>query len=231
MAIPFFYTQDLNQKTLHLDADTSKHLIGVLKKNTGDKINLTDGKGQKALAIIIDNNRKKCEVQITQLESVGRTSQEAIGISLIKNTTRFEWFIEKATEIGIKDIIPMICQRTEKQHFRMERMHHIMVSALLQSQQCWLPDLSHPIDFSEVVTKKVYKNKYLAHCMEEQKRALPSNDTEPSIVLIGPEGDFSKEEIDLALEQGYQAISLGLTRLRSETAGVVAAVLLRLNNS
>ena len=229
MSLPFFYTEDLNQKTLLLDADTSKHLIGVLKKNTGDKINLTDGKGKKAQAIIIDNNRKKCEVQIIELESVFHTTNASIGISLIKNSTRLEWFIEKATEIGIRDIIPMICQRTEKQHFRMERMHHIMVSALLQSQQCWLPNLSHPIDFTDVVTNNVYKNKYLAHCMAEQKHFLGAHANEQTIVLIGPEGDFSKEEIELAMQHGYQATSLGLTRLRSETAGVAAAVLLSLN--
>ncbi len=112
----------------------------------------------------------------------------------------------------------------------MERMHHIMVSALLQSQQCWLPNFCDPVVFSEVVTNPAYKNKFIAHCLAEKKPTLTYG-TDPSIVLIGPEGDFSKEEIDLALGQGYQATSLGPNRLRTETAGVVAAVLLSLKTT
>jgi 16S rRNA (uracil1498-N3)-methyltransferase len=146
---------------------------------------------------------------------------------LIKNTNRFEWFLEKATEIGVSEIIPIICERTEKQNFRHDRMKNILISAMLQSQQAWLPILHEPIKFLEVVKNSSQQNKYIAHCSEEEKKEL-SNETsrKSSIILIGPEGDFTKNEIELAIENKFVPVTLGDTRLRTETAGMVAAVLL-----
>src|SRR6266498_3294362 len=126
MALPFFFTKSLNDKTFTLDEDTSKHMINVLRMQ----------KGEEAIASIIDDNRKKCVVEISSIETeTERKNKVAIGISLIKNSSRFEWFLEKATEIGVNEIIPLICARTEKEKFRFDRMQNIIVSAMLQSQQ------------------------------------------------------------------------------------------------
>src|SRR5262249_32318800 len=141
-----------------------------------------------------------------------------------------EWFLEKATEIGVSEIIPLICERTEKEKFRFERMKSICISAMLQSQQCWLPILQEPIEFNDLLNKNFDDyQKLIAHCNEGNKRSIsqfPNSQFQNSIICIGPEGDFTITEINLALQNGFIPISLGETRLRSETAGVVAATLL-----
>jgi len=150
----------------------------------------------------------------------------------LKNSNRFEWFLEKATEIGINEIIPLICERTEKQKFRYDRMKGICTSAMLQSQQVWLPILHEPRPFNHLTIEQFKQSqKFIAHCIEEKKRNLSDlvNDSLPSqIILIGPEGDFTPDEIQLALQNHFIAVSLGETRLRAETAGVVAATILRI---
>ena len=148
MALPFFYIENLEQKVIVLDEDTSKHMIGVLRMQKGANVLLTDGKGTKATASIIDDNRKRCSVQIIERDQEEQAqSKITIAISIIKNASRFEWFLEKATEIGVTEIIPLLCERTEKEKFRYDRMKGILVSATLQSQQTWLPVLHEPIPF------------------------------------------------------------------------------------
>jgi 16S rRNA (uracil1498-N3)-methyltransferase len=150
----------------------------------------------------------------------------AIGISLVKNNTRFEWFLEKATEIGMQTIIPLLCHRTEKQHFRYDRMQQICVSAMLQSQQYWLPHLHAPTSFADVL-EMPFNTKMIAHCLETDKKQLSDLSAETSqLILIGPEGDFTEAEIQAAIAKQFVPIMLGETRLRTETAGVVAATLL-----
>jgi 16S rRNA (uracil1498-N3)-methyltransferase len=198
---------------------------------------LTDGKGNKARASITDDNRKRCTVAVSVItKDEENKNKVAIGISLIKNASRFEWFLEKATEIGVHEIIPLICARTEKEKFRLDRMQQILISAMLQSQQSWMPKLHEPIDFKKLIdpaysNENIYSNKYIAHCLPEQKTSLREVTSDPniptnSIILIGPEGDFTSEEIDLALKNNYKPVTLGTTRLRTETAGMVAATLL-----
>jgi 16S rRNA (uracil1498-N3)-methyltransferase len=153
----------------------------------------------------------------------------SIAISLIKNNSRFEWFLEKATEIGVSEIIPLICERTEKQNFRLDRMKTILVSAMLQSQQTWLPALYEPIKFTQFITSAIDAKKMIAHCEEgENKRSLVSETgmKKNKLILIGPEGDFSTNEVEAALANNFTAVALGETRLRTETAGIVAASLL-----
>jgi 16S rRNA (uracil1498-N3)-methyltransferase len=193
----------------------------------GEQILLTDGKGKKAQACIIDNNRKKCMIEISSVQiEEERKRKVAIGISLIKNASRFEWFLEKATEIGVTAIIPLICTRTEKQNFKYERMNAILISAMLQSQQCWLPNLHQPVALNESLQND-YDQKFIAHCLYEQMQQLSSVINHlSSLILIGPEGDFTKEEIDLAIQNSFKPVALGNTRLRTETAGIVAATLL-----
>ena len=200
----------------------------------GEKLNLTDGKGNLLATEIIDGHKKHCEVKIedTRFKAQG-TRKISIAISLLKNSTRFEWFLEKATEIGINEIVPMICERTEKQKFREDRMQNILISAMVQSQQCWLPVLHTPMDYQLIFRQEEIihtSQKFIAHCIEDQKRNLADlvNESLPSqIILIGPEGDFTNEEVQLAIHNHFDAVSLGDTRLRAETAGVVAATLLK----
>ncbi len=233
MTLPFFFVQDLNTNTIVLDEHTSKH-ISVLRIQIGEQILLTNGKGKKAHAFIIESSRKKCIVQISSIEVKEEKKRKvAIGISLIKNSSRFEWFLEKATEIGVSEILPLICMRTEKQNFKFARMNAILISAMLQSQQCWLPVLHQPTNFSDIVHLKFYEQKFIAHCIEDKKQLLTSELVNLSIsqlILIGPEGDFLEEEIEMALHENFQPVSLGNTRLRTETAGVVAAALLCTKN-
>lgn len=215
-----------------LDEDTSRHMVGVLRKEKGETILLTDGKGSKATAVIKDDNRKKCRVIIENIQQEKtRERKIAIGISLIKNSSRFEWFLEKATEIGVSEIIPLICERTEKEKFRYDRMNHILVSAMLQSQQVWLPRLHEPTRFENILTSES-ELKLIAHCLPGERASLNKinlNTYSSIIMLVGPEGDFTSSEIDKALQNGFQPVVLGNTRLRTETAGIVAAALLITN--
>jgi 16S rRNA (uracil1498-N3)-methyltransferase len=239
MALPFFYIEDITAGDMVLDEDTSKHVTQVLRMKVGEQLLLTNGRGIKATAEIVDDHRKKCTVKILDTETEEQLSPKVtVAISLVKNNSRFEWFLEKATEIGVNEIIPLVCERTEKEKFRHERLQQILISAMLQSQQCWLPVLHQPTSFEEVVIQSNksgvlqqrfdYHNKFIAHCLPEQKQQLTSLLTpHSSIILIGPEGDFSLKEINLALAHQFQPVALGNTRLRTETAGMVAAALLR----
>ena len=234
MQLPFFYIADYNssQKEIVLDEDTSRHVVQVLRMKEGEKIKLTDGKGNLITAEIIDDHKKHCTVKIIDSQFKSHASRKiAIAISLLKNANRFEWFLEKATEIGISEIIPLICERTEKQKFRYDRMKGICISAMLQSQQCWLPELHEAVKYIEYI-RSIMENtnltKFIAHCEEQaEKKSLSIfQSLNHSTILIGPEGDFTKQEIDLALQNNFASVSLGETRLRTETAGVAAAVLL-----
>jgi 16S rRNA (uracil1498-N3)-methyltransferase len=233
MTLPFFYIAEYNpgQKEIVLDEDTSKHIVQVLRMKEGEQLNLTDGKGNLITAEITNAHKKHCEVVIKAVSYEHRAARQiTIAISLLKSTNRFEWFLEKATEIGVSEIIPLICERTEKEKFRLERMNSICISAMVQSQQCWLPLLYEPTKFDEFISRSIQKQKFIAHCDEGNKSQLTNQPIhESTVILIGPEGDFTKKEIELALQNGFIPISLGETRLRSETAGVVAATLLKLN--
>jgi 16S rRNA (uracil1498-N3)-methyltransferase len=229
MQLPFFFEENLpvSDKFI-LSEESSKHIVQVLRMHENEQLRLTNGKGEVLTASLIEANKKKAEVKITARSFAPHPGPKVIiGISLIKNSSRFEWFLEKATEIGINEIIPFISERTEKQHFRYDRMKNIIVSAMLQSQQSWLSVLNEPVKFSELV-KKNSNNKYIAHCEDDQKKQLSKIAVQQGdqLILIGPEGDFTKDEIASALQNDFIPVSLGETRLRTETAGLVAAVLL-----
>ena len=169
MALPFFYISNYNpsQKEILLDEDTSKHIVQVLRMREGEKLNLTDGKGDLLTCEIIDDHKKHCEVRIVDSRLTTHDSRKiTIAISLLKNSNRFEWFLEKATEIGINEIIPLICERTEKQKFRYDRMKGICTSAMLQSQQVWLPILHEPRPFNHLTIEQFKQSqKFIAHCI------------------------------------------------------------------
>ncbi len=232
MALPFFYIDDFNssQKEIVLDEDTSRHVVQVLRMKEEEKLNLTDGKGSLMTAEVIDAHKKHCSVKIIDTQHTTQDSRKVtIAISLLKNNSRFEWFLEKAIEIGVSEIVPLICERTEKQKFRYDRMKGICISAMLQSQQTWLPLLHEPKQFSHLAIEQFDdQQKFIAHCEEAsiKKQLSTFQPFNHSTILIGPEGDFSKEEIEFALQKSFIPVSLGETRLRTETAGIVAAVLL-----
>ncbi len=234
---PYFYISDYDpaQKQIVLDEETSKHVVHVLRMKVGEQLNLTDGKGNLITCSITDNHKKHCSVKVDATSyQQPATRKVSVAISLLKNSSRFEWFLEKATEIGVSEIIPLICERTEKEKFRYERMQGICISAMLQSQQCWLPVLHETNEYNKAISGSTAQQKFIAHCDNNPKNQLtnlayrqagqPINQS--TIILIGPEGDFTNEEVELALKNNFVPVSLGETRLRTETAGVVAAALL-----
>ena len=232
MELPYFYVPEINSSITTLDETNSKHVVTVLRMKKGEELLLTDGKGKKAQAIIVDDHRKKCTVQVTKVEETPiLTPSISIGISLLKNTSRLEWFMEKATELGITEIVPLICDHTEKQHFKEERMQQILISAMLQSQQSRMPLLHQLVDFAEIINRK-HAIKLIAYCGYASKQKLNSIPiTSDTLILIGPEGDFSKQEFNDAVEKGFQPVTLGNTRLRTETAGIVAGTILCANRN
>jgi 16S rRNA (uracil1498-N3)-methyltransferase len=250
MSLPSFYIPSYNagQQELTLDEDNSRHVIQVLRMKPGDLVQLTDGRGHLLEGTITDAHKKQCRVAVREVLTIPPPSSAVtIAISPLKNASRYEWFLEKATEIGVSAIIPLICERTERQSIRADRLRNILVSAMLQSQQAWLPALPDPQSFAQLIAQADdpvpnqraadpastgARTNLIAHCLEapratatlaEVVRRRPGNQT---LILIGPEGDFSLKEVELALAAGYLPVSLGRNRLRTETAGVVAATLL-----
>ena len=233
MQLPFFYIDHFNpsEKIITLDEDNSRHIVQVLRMQGSERLHLTDGKGNLLTAEIEEAHKKHCTVRLVSNDFTDFAKPEiTIAISLLKNNNRFEWFLEKATEIGVNNIVPLICSRTEKQKTRLDRLKNILVSAMLQSRQTWLPLLQEPVAFKDFIETEKFKKaeqKFIAHCIDGDKQPLKTA-SRPSIILIGPEGDFTPDEIKAALETNYRPVTLGATRLRAETAGVVAAGLLRI---
>ncbi len=228
MNAPLFYTDTaVENGTLTLDEAAARHIRQALRMKAGDHLLLTDGLGSKMTAEIQQQEKRSCTVWVTGRENIEKQNPDiTIGISPVKNTGRFEWFLEKATEIGVNAIVPLVCARTEKTHFRADRMKNILVSAMLQSRQYWLPVLQEPIAFQEWITQATAEQKWIAHCLDGAKQGLEPHGGS-SLICIGPEGDFTSAEIASALQNGFKPATLGKNRLRTETAGMVAAALLR----
>lgn len=228
-SLPFFYAPNIADNPLTLDEESSRHIVQVLRMQEGEHVLLTDGLGNSAEGEIIGAHKKHCVVRIIQLEFIPKPSHQlTIAISLVKNSSRFEWFLEKATELGVSEVIPMICERTERQKFRADRYSNICRSAMLQSRQTWLPVLHEAKDFNEVIRMAAHHQRFIAHCAEDDKHILNGaydHLLDTHIILIGPEGDFTTVEIETAKRNGFLPVSLGNTRLRTETAGIFAAVI------
>lgn len=228
-----FYTPDINVNP-ELPEEEAGHCIRVLRLTEGDVIHLTDGKGYFYEAEITRAHHKHCEVKILK-----KTEQPPLwnfelhmAIAPTKNMDRMEWFTEKATEIGIDSITCLSCRHSERKEIKTARLEKILVSAMKQSQKATLPRLEGMTSFSEFVKRPFEGRKFIAHCELGEKRLLKQlyNPGENAIVLIGPEGDFSPDEISLALENGFEPISLGESRLRTETAALVACQTLHVLN-
>lgn len=236
MELPVFFAKGIGAEDTHfrLDANASRHCIVVLRRKAGDKIILADGRGGKFQATIMDDHWKKTAVSVDSVEQVPPVGPRLeIAIGFTKNASRMEWFLEKATEIGISGIYPLLSRRSEKEKFRPDRFENILSSAMLQSGQYYLPQLHQPLSFEQLVRENKTTQRFIAHCIRDEKNFLqeeakPGKDT---LILVGPEGDFTPEEISLALHYGYRPVSLGPNRLRTETAGVVACVLMNAANA
>ncbi len=221
-----FYSSDINtlSNSFTFDKEESKHIVKVLRKKEGDILHLTNGKGQLFTGEITLASEKSCQIAIVEKESISNTPWNIhLAVAPTKMNERFEWFLEKATEIGIHEITPIICERSERKIIKPERMEKIILSAMKQSNQLFLPKLNPAVSFNDFITSHNNECLYIAHCEEDQKQQL-SDVILPNkryTLLIGPEGDFSPSEIKKALERNYIPVALGNTRLRTETAAVV----------
>jgi 16S rRNA (uracil1498-N3)-methyltransferase len=208
-----------------LSAEESKHATKVLRKKEDDILNFTDGKGCFYKAEITVADSRKCRLQIVSSEQKEKQHNYYLHIAIAptKNMDRFEWFLEKATEIGIDEITPIICEHSERKIIKKERCNRILLSAMKQSLKFYLPKLNEAITLKDFLKQDFEGNKYIAHCEEGNKTELRVENIEPrTLILIGPEGDFSTSEIEIALQNQFKAVSLGTSRLRTETAGIVA---------
>ncbi|MCK5168821.1 MAG: 16S rRNA (uracil(1498)-N(3))-methyltransferase [Bacteroidales bacterium] len=229
-----FYTPDISEETYTLNEIESKHCIKVLRLNTNDQIELIDGKGSFYEAKIIDPNPKKCKIEITKtIHEFGKRNHYLhIAIAPTKNMDRFEWFLEKATEIGIDEVTPLLCDHSERKAIKNERLEKIMISAVKQSIKAYKPKLNPLTKYGDFIKQNFDGTKFIAHCEENEKQSLKANykTGSNSLILIGPEGDFSPNEIKLAKENNFRETSLGESRLRTETAGLVACNTINLRN-
>ncbi len=228
--IPYFYCPELSAVVglAKMDEEMRRHVVTVLRMEVGEKIMLMDGVGGVAEVDIIEASKKSLVVSINNKKSYPPPSQKLVlAISTLKNASRFEWMLEKVTEIGITEIIPLISERTERIHFKEDRLKQIIVSACLQSKQCWMPVLHEPQKLQAIIEESTIEQKFIAHCIENQKQPLQRQERD-ALLLVGPEGDFTQAEIAMALVKGFKPVSLGNSRLRTETAGVVGAVLMKI---
>ncbi|MBF4472319.1 16S rRNA (uracil(1498)-N(3))-methyltransferase [Flavobacterium sp. HJJ] len=222
-----FYNPAINETTeaFSFDKEESRHIIKVLRKKDGDTLHVTNGLGLLFKTEITLASDNKCTVQIVSAEKTEAPKYKLhLAVAPTKMNDRYEWFLEKATEIGIYEITPVICDRSERKVINIERFEKIILSAMKQCNQMYLPKLNPAVTFKEFVKTEKTETVLIAHCEETNKKSLKSVVTAGTdyTILIGPEGDFSSKEIELALENSYIPVSLGETRLRTETAAIVA---------
>lgn len=209
-----------------LDEEESAHCVRVLRYTRGDEILLTNGRGITLNARITNPHPKHCEFEILHAEH--QTNHHDfylhIAIAPTKNVERLEWALEKCTEIGVDEITPLLCRFSERKQLRTDRLQKIILSAAKQSLTPYLPKLNELTDYESFIRNRTEETRFIAHCYKDEKRELKSliQRGKSAVILIGPEGDFSEQEVEEALQNGFQPVSLGNSRLRTETAAVVA---------
>ena len=220
-----FFAPDLADLTYTLPEDESKHAVRVLRLTAGDTVALLDGRGGLYTAAVADANPKRCQLRITHHETVPpRPYFTHVAVAPTKNLDRMEWFVEKAVEVGVERISFLRCARSERRELKLERLEKIVISALKQSGQAWLPQLDELVDFSAFVAGIAPETAFIAHLEAGERTALTqvAGVGPGCCVLIGPEGDFTPAEIALALGRGIRPVTLGTSRLRTETAALAA---------
>jgi 16S rRNA (uracil1498-N3)-methyltransferase len=224
-----FYAPELDQQTHYqLTEEESTHCIKVLRMKIGDKLTLTNGNGVFLTGQIVVDHPKHCTLEIVERRVIAslRNYRLHLAVAPTKNMTRYEWFLEKATEMGIDRITPLICQHSERVHLRHDRLERIIVAAAKQSLSAYVPHLDEPMSFDAFISSCKAQQMFIAyvdenHLLELKHAVKPGQDV---LILIGPEGDFSPAEIELALKNGYQAVGMGKSRLRTETAALAACM-------
>ena len=222
-----FFNPDINESTSQItfDREESKHIVKVLRKSVGDDLHITNGKGWLFIAEITLADIKNCIATITSKTfKPERKYNVHIAVAPTKMNDRYEWFLEKATEIGIDTITPIICDHSERKVIKIDRFEKILQSAMKQSLHYYMPKLNNAISFKEFIKQEFTGQKFIAHCEETDKKSFKKElqPNEDVLILIGPEGDFSVKEIKQALQNGFIPVTLGETRLRTETAAIVA---------
>ena len=231
-----FYAPNLVEEaeTYVLNEEESQHAVKVLRLQAGEHIHLINGKGGFFEAKITLPHPKHCEVKIVQAtaEYGKRDFYLHIAIAPTKTNERFEWFLEKAAEIGIDEITPLLCQFSERKELKLPRMEKILISAMKQSLKAYLPKLNEMCTIKQFLKTAAADQKFIAHCREDHKEMLSKicAKQNKTLILIGPEGDFSLEEVNMAIQEGFIPVSLGNSRLRTETAGIVACHTVNLLN-
>lgn len=225
-----FYQPDIEESSSEIifDKEESRHINKVLRKREGDLLQITNGNGYFFKAEIILSENKKCTAKILEVtREKSMPYRLHLAVAPTKLNDRYEWFLEKATEIGISEITPIICDHSERKVIKPERYEKIIQSAMKQSLKANLPTLNAAIPYKQFIKEqaKTTDSKYIAHCEEGNKASLKESAAkgENLLILIGPEGDFSREEIQFAIEHNFKPVSLGNSRLRTETAAIVAA--------
>lgn len=226
-----FYLPEIDLSTFQLSEQESKHAIKALRLKIGDYVLLSDGKGKLAQAQIVDANVKNTVIQVEEIDEVLPTNNHlSIALSILQRHDRFEWFVEKAVELGINEITPILCQRTEKKHINTERLQKIAISALKQSRQAYLPQINNVETFTKFIENCKSKHRAIALCEGNRikiKDWVQKIDKSSLTVVIGPEGDFTENEYEQALRNNFTPISLGNNILRSETAAIFVAAVSR----
>lgn len=223
-----FYNPDLDENSplFTFPTEESKHIIKVLRKKEGDIVNITNGKGYLFESKIINADVRRCKVEII---SNSYQQHKEPGLHLVvaptKMNDRYEWFIEKATEIGVTQITPIICTNSERKIIKTDRLQKVLQSAMKQSLHFHIPVLNDPISFQDFINLNLKDQLFIAHCEETNKTELKDRmvKSKNATILIGPEGDFSSKEIKIALEKGFLPVALGTSRLRTETAAIYAS--------
>lgn len=231
-----FFNPDLslNDTSFTFDPEESKHIVRVLRKSEGDPLQITDGKGHIFHARIETADPSNCRVTILNArKQLPKRHHLHLAVAPTKNNNRFEWFVEKATEIGAHEITPLICDRSEKKHVKLERLQKLAVSAMKQSLRTFLPVVNEPMTFKDFIKTPREGSRFIAHCEEEERSDLKRRVTPDTTttILIGPEGDFTEEEIKSSYGEGYIPVTLGEARLRTETAALVACTIVTIINN
>lgn len=221
-----FNIEKSNSQTIKLSEEESKHAIKVLRLKIGDLVHLIDGEGGFYLAKLMSDNSKSCQFSVIEKHENYHKMPYFLHIAIAptKNIERLEWFLEKSTEIGISEITPILCEHSERKIVKNDRLERVIVSAAKQSVKAFFPKLNSLQEFNLLVTSKFEGEKFIAHCNKQDLPFLKNliSLKGNSLILIGPEGDFSQKEVSFAIENGFQEISLSTSRLRTETAGIVA---------
>ena len=231
-----FYNPSLDGSVTQFvfNEEESRHIVKVLRKKPGDQLQITNGKGYLFTAEILSADIKQCKASIVETtKKHQKMHQLHMVVAPTKSIDRFEWFLEKVTEIGVNEITPIICDRSERKVLKIQRLERIMQGAMKQSLRTYLPKINEPILYKDFIKNEHQGLLFIAHCYEDEKmelirRVAPDKDI---TILIGPEGDFSENEIELAYSNGFYPVSLGDARLRTETAAIVACTTVAIINS